>query len=365
MKILHIIPSLNIGGAERFVVDLASLQVYEHDVFLMVFHNVEDNNTLKNDISGKVNFINLQKKKGFDFFLIFRLWKIIRKLKPDVVHTHLNSLVYCMAIIFFTNIKFIHTVHNLANKENKFIFRIFNFFVLRLSNINFVAISDAVGRSIKKCYMLKDMPTIIPNGAKIRENIVPINREIDHDLKHIKDNIASDILILSVGRICKQKNQKLLISVIIDLINEGHKISFILLGDGTIKAKQELNDLIPYNIKSKINILGNKNNIWDYLNIADLFVLSSIYEGLPISLLEATSAGLYSVCTEVGGVPDVIKSKEIGIMCGLSKSELKSAILSGIEIKSASSFDQKIIKDYFFLNFSIEKCSKKYELIYE
>ena len=89
MKIFEYITQLGSGGGERFTVDLCNELSKRHEVILCVSHSLEASGFYKDEISPRVRVVCLNKKKGFDWKLPFRIYKLIRKERPDVVHTHL------------------------------------------------------------------------------------------------------------------------------------------------------------------------------------------------------------------------------------------------------------------------------------
>ena len=118
MKILEIIPQLSQGGAERFVVDLCNELSMRHNVTLVVLHNIDKTGFFLKEISTRVKVISMNKRKGFDLGLFFKLRSLIKKENPDIVHTHLRAIVYSLlAYIMPSHTKYIHTVHNDAVKE--------------------------------------------------------------------------------------------------------------------------------------------------------------------------------------------------------------------------------------------------------
>jgi hypothetical protein len=89
MKILEIIPQLSSGGGERFVVDLCNELSKEHDVTLMVLHSLDKVDFYLKEVSNNVRVVSMNKRMGLDIGLLFRVYRYIRREKPDVVHTHL------------------------------------------------------------------------------------------------------------------------------------------------------------------------------------------------------------------------------------------------------------------------------------
>ena len=164
MKILEIIPQLSSGGAERFVIDLCNELSKEHEIVLVVLHNINNHGFFRKELSEHVRLVSMNKRPGMDFRLFFRLRKLIRKERPDIVHTHLRAITYCLfAFLKPSNIKFIHTVHNDAKKEaGNGISKWCRKFAFRTNRITPVTISEESQHSFEVFYHLPS--TLIYNG---------------------------------------------------------------------------------------------------------------------------------------------------------------------------------------------------------
>ncbi len=121
MKILQLIPSLSDGGAERFVVDLSNeLTKRGNKVMLCCFFSLNDSASFFiKDLLSEIEVVSLNKKKGFDNSVFWKLRRVIRKFEPEVVHTHVRTLNYLLPLLFdpFRKFEVVHTVHNDAWKE--------------------------------------------------------------------------------------------------------------------------------------------------------------------------------------------------------------------------------------------------------
>jgi glycosyltransferase involved in cell wall biosynthesis len=162
-------------------------------------------------------------------------------------------------------------------------------------------------------------------------------------------------VFIHVARFHPQKNQQLLVDAFNQLHKLGYDFVLIILGGGFDKDGKEL-------IKescNKIHYLGLKNNVSDYLSCADAFCLTSIYEGLPISLLEAISCGVVPICTKVGGIPDVVNSSSIGLLSDDVSSDSYVSILIQY-LSGQEEFSREELKCYFNNNFSMRTCALKY-----
>ena len=123
----------------------------------------------------------------------------------------------------------------------------------------------------------------------------------------------------------------------------------------------------PYmhlNKTEHVKILGTKQNVGDYLACADFFVLSSTWEGLPLSLLEAMSMGCVPISTPAGGVVDVIKDGENGLLCPTFESVDFYNTIAKVFDKDFAINKKQIIKDYEE-NYTMEVCVNKYYNVYK
>lgn len=121
MKIVEIIPHLTSGGAERFTVDLCNELAERHEVWLVLFFPLEKTGLhfLLPDVSEKVHVLSLNKHKGFDLGLVWKIRKTIKDISPDIVHCHVNSLEYVALARMFgqDRCRWYYTVHSDARYD--------------------------------------------------------------------------------------------------------------------------------------------------------------------------------------------------------------------------------------------------------
>jgi glycosyltransferase involved in cell wall biosynthesis len=362
MKILQVIFSLSSGGAEKTVVNLCNELAKNHEVYLCIINTdeIEKNAFYKSQLNPKIHYINFGSKRGINIKSFYTIVKLMYDIKPNIVHAHLNTLIYLYlpALIFNNKIQFIHTLHNIASKTIGFSWqKSINQFYYKRDLIKAVAISQECKHSFIELYR--------NNNIRIVENGIPkprkskLYRTVKNEITSFKRN-SNDIVFIHVGRYSEQKNQEILIKVFNQLLAEGNNIILLIIG---IEKDSDGERILKNQCSEGIYFLGLKTNISDYLLNADVFVLSSLWEGLPISLLEAISCGVIPVCTPAGGIPDVIKNEKIGFLSkDFTEEGLKLAILKCLN--NIDSFEKKNLYEYFKSSFSIEKCSKEYETIY-
>ncbi|MAV92833.1 MAG: hypothetical protein CMG01_01525 [Candidatus Marinimicrobia bacterium] len=363
LHILHLIPNLNLGGAEKFVCDLSNQLLSEKvQVSLIIFYDLDDDNFLLRTIKNKINIITLSKKRGFDFRLILRIRKEISILKPDLIHTHLRSINYLVFSIFFKKIKVVHTVHNHAQKEvNSKIEGLFRKICFTILNIYPVTISEQSNLSFINFYNSKFIKSkLIYNGRSKPEKSSDYF-QVDNYFKKIQDKYGNDVKILvNIGRIENQKNHLLLNDAILMLQKKGLNIVVIIIGGKRGNVSELIMKKIYESRNDRLLFLGEVNNPTDYLLISDYFILSSVYEGMPISLIEAFACSCIPISTPVGAIPEMINNDGF-----LSKSLLIEDFVDSIQmaIEATDDTKQKILennlKKYHDL-FSISSTAKNY-----
>lgn len=361
MKIIQIIFTLNQGGAERFVLDLSNELSQRHDVHLFVLRGEADKNDFfKNELNDKVKYRSLGFKYGFKPFDHLRMYRLIKSENPDIVHCHMNTILFVLLpSIFLRKIRFFHTVHNDAKKEAKnLLFSSLRRFFYKKSLIRPVTISQESKASFLRFYGF-DNSTLIYNGRKFPEKTNAFSR-VQKEINALKER-PSDLVFIHVARFNEQKNQFMLVRVFNQLIQEKNGIILIIVGMGF--DDEEGGELVATAGKG-IYFLGEKINVADYYHTADAFCLSSHFEGMPISILEAFACGCVPICTPVGGIADVIQN---GINGFLSKDTSEAFYYLAVKefLKNPDSIDREGLKVYFEKNFSIKRCAKLHEGIFK
>ena len=355
-KIVEIIPQLNSGGAERFVVDLCNELIKLHNVTLIVLFPLESNGFYKSELNPKINIISLNKKKGFDYLSFWKLFKIINKEKAQIVHTHLNSVFYSLPAILKprSQTKFFHTLHNDAYKEapgkkGAFIKKI----LFKHGFIQPITISKNSHNSFQKLYNIS--APIIENGRSIQDNYSDANfcKKLE-----IYKNSSDTRVLLNVGRIVPQKNQLMLINSVDQLIKDGFDAVLLIIGaELDEKVLSKIKDL---NSKSTY-ILGERTNVIDYLKASDAFCLSSLHEGMPISLIEAFATGAISISTPAGGVVNMIDDGVNGFISeDFSEEAYVRTLKRFFNLDEAEKKEMRKNSKLNFGNYSIERVSEQY-----
>lgn len=300
MKIVQIMPEFGLAGAEIMCENL----IYEliklgHNVTIVSMYDYHSAITQRLEKAG-VNIRYLCKKPGLDFSMVGKIRKVLTEVRADVIHTHRNCAQYAVPAAILAGVKYrVHTVHNVAEKENGKLARKLNKFFFKHCHLIPVALSEMIRDSIVKEYgIVKDGIPVIYNGIDLSKCQLKTDYSVDGNFK-----------ILHIGRFSEQKNHIGLLQAF-KLFHENHLDSELwLIGDGDKKAEIE-NYVTENNLVSSVIFLGLQSDVYTYLHDADMFTLPSNYEGIPMTLIEAMGTGLPIVATAVGGVPDMLTDKE-------------------------------------------------------
>lgn len=329
MKIAHIIPSLGRGGAERFVVDLCNelAGLAGVEVYLLSMRDNSSTTSFVSDLNRKVQYISFGKKSGFNVKTLFSISAWINTNKPDVVNTHTNAFEYINLNVFFrfpSNTKYFHTIHTQAASEcpSKPLKEVRSH-CYKKGLVTPITISHDGKKTFQAYYGLDNDVTIV-NGRpplKVTDEFAVVRSRFPE-----REN---EYLLLNVGRVVKVKNQEMLVRAV-QLFNKNipeKKCRLVIIGDAREqKVATRIQNLIkddPY-----IEMIGAKDNVVDYMSVADAFCMSSLYEGMPISLIEALSLGCIPICTPVGAIPEMITDRSNGF---LSKDVSESAFFEALQ----------------------------------
>ena len=299
IKIIHIVESLNIGGLERIVESLClGMDKYKYDVRVYcVYSGGEIADTL---LAKGVNVNVLGIKQYYNPFNIIKLYKVLKKDNPDIVQTHgyFSSVIGRLAALLSGGnviINHVHSTFNDLKTRNVLIDKFLNKFTDAI-----IFVSKASRESYRKAGYNIDKSIIIYNGvdgAAYTINKDPLNEKI--------------ISIVASLRPCK--GHSYLLNAISLAVKEIPDIKLWIIGDGSLKDKLE-SEVIPLGIEKNVIFWGEKNNVGELLGKTSVFILSSLREGLPVSLVEAMASALPIIGTDVGGVPEIVKNKENGFI---------------------------------------------------
>ena len=353
-KVFLCIPTLATAGAETFVVDLASnINNKIFDVSVIVTYKLNNTDLYEKLLDKKIKVINLGYEKNRSKTII-ELFKLFLKEKPDVVHANVGSLQYVVLPAFLCGVKKkLFTVHSMA-------YRIAGGFIKRIYDLAFhylgfkpVGISKIVTESIMQEYGLQsELVTTVNNGIDIQRFAPAVS------------STNGEVTFINVGTLYYIKNHKYLIECFYEVHKANPKTKLIIVGDGELR--EELDALIrKLNLENAVSLVGNQNDVAPYLKRSDIYVSSSLVEGLPLSVLEGMACGLPVISNKVGGIPDIVNEGKNGLLIELDdRKAFIEAMLSLSNDEAKRKAFGKESRDIVCSYWSLEQCVKGYEKLY-
>jgi glycosyltransferase involved in cell wall biosynthesis len=352
-KIMFMNYSLDIGGAEIMILELVKgLNKRYFDVSIC---SMSDKNVLKPEFEKiDIPVFICPKKTGFDWKSIPKILAILKDNKIDLLHTHdFPTWLYGgLASLLAPGCRLVHTQHSNIESKRKIPSSFKR--VLSLLTKEIIAVNDQVGDFLyKDGYSPKSKLHILYSGINIP------GEEI------IKQKIESnDIRFVITARLAKAKNHEYLIKSFAKLCKKHDKATLSIIGDGLLR--KSLNDLVSQlEMEEKIYFLGQVLNAKTKLVDYDVFVLTSISEGLSFSLLEAMAYRLPIIATDVGGNGMLVDHGENGLLVESNNEQqlveaMETLLLDREKRERMGQKSQQKVKS----KFSHERMLKEYEAIY-
>jgi glycosyltransferase involved in cell wall biosynthesis len=281
---MQVVLSLRVGGLERVVLDLVQ---NASEKFRLIVCCLEE----PGDWGGEVpHVVTLGKRPGIDGRLFWKVARLARTEKVDVIHTH-NSAAHLYGAIGgkLAGVRVLHTEHGKNLGEEARAFRL-NRWAGRFTDLT-VAVSEKIAR---EAHDHEGVPTdrlaVIANGICVERFDLP--------------RLAVGGRVGTVGRLVREKNYPLLLRAVAAIPNT----ELIVVGDGPLREDLECE------AGPGVKFLGQRANIAELLAGFDVFALSSSTEGMSIALLEAMAAACPIVVTAVGGNTELIQHEVTGLV---------------------------------------------------
>ena len=352
-RIIFFCPSIEEGGVEKNLINICNGISINQKISIITANKNKKKYFNKNIkfLSAKTNFFNSKIRLIKSFFCIYLLFKNYKKQKTTLISFQSNifAIIFSKLLGYKVIIRSNQSPNNYASNLIKR--NIMAYFYKKADKI--IVNSEDFKKEFKKFFNLDSIN--IYNLIEPKEKITKLSK---YKIKNcFFSNSKKIINILSIGRLVKQKDQITILRSL-NLIKNKKKFKFCLIGKG--KELHNLNKFINNNkLKDKAKIIGFQNNIYPYYLKSDLFILSSLYEGLPNALIEAVTLGVPVISSDCKTGPrEILNKKKYGKLFKIG--DYKS--LSRLIVKSKKK--KKII--YFEdKRFNFEKNLEKYSnLIY-
>jgi glycosyltransferase involved in cell wall biosynthesis len=379
IRVLQLIDTFDVGGAEKIVLSLAT--TIRNDRFEVIPCALFGSGPLEEEMKAAgiaYRIIGLRRRSVLTgpFFIadlsriVITLRRILKELSIDILHTHLtySTLVGFLATRQRERPLFCATVHSIIFDNQRarlsprawFMYGGIRTTFSRADRI--IAVSTKVAEAIQAYAPVpKELIKVIPNG---------VNGELFHsneDRIQLRQRLklpADRPVVISVGRLSREKGYPHLLSALASIPSAVRPVALIV-GDGPDRADLE-SKIEKLKLERDVRLLGYRPDVPQLLAAADLFVLASHFEGLPLALLEAMAAGLPSVVTAVGETPNVIEDGKSGVLVQPAD---EPALAEAVRWLLREPFQRKRMgwaaRERFESRFSLCRCTQTHELLYQ
>lgn len=315
--VVHILYRLDFGGLENGVVNLINGMApsrYRHAIVCLTEATDFRNRLKRNDIP----IYELHKRDGNDFGMYWRLWKLLRRLRPDVVHTRNLPTLDCQPVAWLAGVRSrVHGEHgwdviDLTGKNSKYLLlrRLVQPFVQRYIPLS-VHIADWLSKDVRVAWnKIRRICNGVDSGrftpAQGTRGLLPVEGFAPPE----------SIVVGTVGRMETVKDPLNLVDAFVRLHrmlpdNRKRDIRLVMVGDGRLHSEVRTR-VRSAGIEPLVWLAGARNDTPELLRGLDIFVLPSIAEGISNTILEAMASGLPVVATAVGGNAELVEDGATG-----------------------------------------------------
>jgi len=323
INVIHLVEELTIGGLEKILTSIVlnlDKKKYNVSVWCLREGGFFANKLAKEGIDFKILHISTSRNP----LSIYKLYKLLKSRKFDIIHTHaysagtigrMSAFLAGVPVIISHN----HSVYDYYNRRYHFVE-----WFLSLITDRVVCVSDIANRFANETQRINARKLItIHNGIDSEYTVLEkrtsgLRKELGIPVDHS--------VICTIAHLEEHKGVKYLLESASLLLQSRNDVSFLVVGEGRLKEKLKI---LCADLKIEENVVfaGERGDIPEILSLTDIFVLPSLREGLPLTILEAMACGKPVIATNVGGIPEVVKDGVSGILISPKDPEaLHSAI---------------------------------------
>jgi glycosyltransferase involved in cell wall biosynthesis len=342
MKILHIIDSEGLYGAEVMILNLA---LEQKKIGLQpIILNMRESNSFENSLEGEasrnaIDFHIIPTRTGPDFTGAFKITHFANTVGVDLIHSHGYKPNILMGFIprRARRLPIVTTIHGWTYTGGNTRMRLYEWFdAYSLKFIDAVVIVNKAMLSNSRLNKLdRKKVFVVNNGIPSSDWAKPSHlsnsgtsspQKLDHNIIDFCKRVYT---IGSIGRLSPEKGYSCLIEALNFLVKEGFDIHLIIIGEGY--ERNSLKALVAqFELSDRVMLAGYLNDAKNYLPYFNLFALSSLTEGLPITLLEAMQEKVPIIATKVGGIPEVLQDGKGGLLVNTGSSKNLAEAISSI-----------------------------------
>ncbi|MDP3789586.1 MAG: glycosyltransferase [Candidatus Omnitrophota bacterium] len=360
-RVVHVITDLDIGGAELMLLKIlrnSDMNLYDH----LVISLKPKGKVAKGIEAAGIRVVSLN-MKWYNFPLsLGRLYRIFKTEKPDIVHNYLFHAELAGRIcgrmagvpVVISSLRSV----DVGSDFRRLLLRLTDNLADAVTAVSEKVAYEHVNKNITK----KEKVKVIYNGLEPAR----VERKAGKDeIRRRHGILPAEYLVLSVGNLRPVKGYSFVFDAVKMLKERGRDVKLLIVGGGNYRRNLEA-EAMDKGIRDKIVFSGEREDVSDFLSMADAFVMASLWEGLPNSLLEAMQAGLPVIATKVGGIPEVVRHNENGLLVDPKDGRaLADAIESMIKDEALGRRLAQSAKSYVEEKFDIRKTVAETEKLYE
>lgn len=363
MRIAFYIPVLNIGGAEKVIINLLKeMSLYDYNEYILITD--VPNSSWISEIPENITLINLSSRSTI-FIRLFSFFKLLKNNNFDLVVSHLtHSNIQCLLLKLFLPFKLVIVEHSITSDyiKNIPIYKrlILNNLIKRLFRIadQIVCVSESTKTD------LVDTFNIIPKICKVIYNPIDFDRIRELSLKGLSKSILQKInnrkFIVSVGRLETYKNHLFLIKSLKDYLKKNDHV-LVIVGDGT--QRQELvNKINEFDLSNFVFLTGYESNPYPYILHSDVLVHPAKFEGFGIVLIEALFLSKPVISMNFKTAFEILNDEKLGMIVEDSES-----VIHALEILLVSKYRNTFPNNtsQIFNKYNLKKISSEYTNLFK
>lgn len=360
VNVLHLIHDLGFGGAQRLLADLVPGTDRRRFAVAVASLSAPRSSPFEAELRrNNIRLFYVDKRPGLDPRALSRLGAVFREVRPQVVHTHCHAMRYALPFVLAGRVRAaVHTVHNLADIDvgrprwlTGLAYR---------SGVVPVAIGREVAASLARVFGIRNAP-LIRNGICVSRFA---SSAADRGAMRKELGVDGEIVFLCAASLTPKKGHLVLIEALSRVVGKAPGVRLFLAGEGAQRLELEKRVAL-LGLGHAVRFLGARDDMPALLAASDVFVLSSFWEGMPLSVMEAMAAGRPVVCTAVGGSAEIVEDGVTGwLVPPNDPARLAEAMIEAVDPARRTPLGRRAA-EIAAQQFGIEPMVRAYEALYE
>jgi len=365
IRVLHLVSSGGLFGAERVILNLASQDNGSVTSWVGAINNKHNPHLeiIQEAQNAGLKTAIFDSRSQADLKTLSLIKRFLKENSINILHTHnYKSDITGFLAARLARVKWTATVHGWTSTDSKLHwYELLDRFVLKFAAKVICVSQNNYDRLLQKG-IKKSSLAVIANGVDLEQFS---STGSDQGLKKNFGIGSHEIVITIVGRLGEEKGHKILFNALSLIVPQCPDFKCLVVGDGPLRKRleEQVNDL---NLSPRIIFTGNRKDMAGIYKICDILVNTSFTEGLPMTILEAMASGLAIIATRVGAVPHVIKNEKNGILLEPGDPDTLSRAIIGLlkDADKRKALARQAFKDVCE-HFSEQRMAKNYKNLYQ